>query len=240
MPYGGRVRVDVARAVECHLVEVQRLLPRDAADVDLDPTADYELVQRVARRDPDAAEAFLDRVRCVPRILEALNRASGRPLQSHDLDDLGQHVLAEMLGKLGAFPRNGIVDRWAYHFCVYSFFNRVRKLRRTTASRLTAGNEPADGLAPRLELLDVGLMHAAVEALPADERALFVAKALDGVTFDELARRSATSANTLKTWYYAIVSRLRAKLAPQFDRAAGRARRRNAETDDTDDTEGRT
>ncbi|MBK6941409.1 MAG: sigma-70 family RNA polymerase sigma factor [Planctomycetes bacterium] len=178
--------------------------------------SDFDVIQRVLERQPAATDEFLARVGCVPRILEALNRTSGRPLQSHDVEDLAQHVFAEMMRRLREFPPDGILDRWAYHFCTYSFLNRVRALRRSPTLQLDASHDPPSGPAPDDELLDIGQFHAALAELSAEQRDLVLAKVVEGRTFEEIGLRTKRSPNTLKSWYYASIERLRVRLAPKF------------------------
>lgn len=199
----------------------------DPAAVDDSNLSDFDVIQRVLLRQPAASDEFIARVACVPRIVEALNRTSGRPLRTHDVEDLAQHVLAEMLQHLREFPADGILDRWAYHFCVYSYYNRVRALRRTTTVPLDVAHDPTTATAQLDELLDIGQLVSALSELSAEQRDLVIEKAVEGRTFEEIGRRTSRSPNTLKSWYYASIERLRAKLALKFGDTDVRSRPRH-------------
>src|SRR5262245_47547866 len=80
--------------------------------------ADLSLVRGVHRGDPDASRRFIDRMRCIPKILSVLNARSGRPLDGHDLRDLTQDTLMAVWKKLDRFEGRASLETWAYRFCV--------------------------------------------------------------------------------------------------------------------------
>ncbi len=180
------------------------------------PLPDHDLVRRVIAREPIACEAFVERMRCVTRIVDAMNRASGRPLDSDESQDLAQQAITEILVHLPQFPPGGVLDRWVFCFCRNVFLNRVRKHWRRAASPLDAVTEPAQDDPTRDDLLDIAVFHEAFACLSPDDRALIEARHLDELTFDEIARRWNIPASTLKTRHGAAMHRLRRRLAPKF------------------------
>ncbi|MBK6941414.1 MAG: sigma-70 family RNA polymerase sigma factor [Planctomycetes bacterium] len=157
----------------------------------------------------------------MPRIVDAMNRAAGRPLDSDDTADLAQHTITEILAHLPQFPPDGILDRWVFCFCRNSFLNRVRRHWRHAATPLDAVAEPSQLDPSRDEMLDIALFHEAFALLSADERALIEAKNLDDLTFDEIARRWNIPASTLKTRHGVAMDRLRRRLGPKFGHNPG-------------------
>lgn len=180
------------------------------------PLPDHELARRVIAREPVACEVFVERMRCVPRIVDAMNRAAGRPLDADEAQDLAQHTITEVLAQLPRFPADGILDRWVFCFCRNAFLNRVRKHWRRAAAPLDSVAEPTRVDESPDELLDIALFHDAFATLSPDDRALIEAKNLDDLTFDEIARRWGIPASTLKTRHRVAMDRLRRRLGPKF------------------------
>ena len=186
--------------------------------------ADLELVRRVLAGRPAAVEAFVERMRCVPRILGARNARAGRPLAPEELADLAQEVFALLWNKLAEFRGEARVEAWAYPFCLLQFMNHVRKKTRRPANmELTEldvhpTNAPAQdsGAGVALDPLDASHVHNALLRLVDAERAVIRMKQFDGYTFEVIAAALDISVNTAKTRYYRGLTKMRASLAPRF------------------------
>jgi RNA polymerase sigma-70 factor (ECF subfamily) len=197
--------------------------------------ADLELVRRVLAGGADAVERFVERMRCVPRILGARNARAGRPLTPEELADLAQEIFALLWRKLPEFRGEARVEAWVYPFCLLQFMNQVRKKTRRPASvpiteldadpRGGASGTPgrgessgggfADGTGA-LDPLDATEVHEALDRLGEAERAVIRMKQFDGATFEDIATRLDIPINTAKTRYYRGLTKLRATLAPRF------------------------
>lgn len=92
---------------------------------------------------PDAVSALADRMRCIPRMLAARNRRSGRPLSEHDLADLAQDTASAILKKLASFEGRASLETWFHRFCGFEFANAVRRSSRqpTTMSEIDDAND---------------------------------------------------------------------------------------------------
>jgi len=150
-----------------------------------------------------------------------------------DADDIVQEVFAELfeayrlmkpIERMGAWlmrvARNRIIDR---------FRGRARAARvlapggeealeEALALDLSALISGASG--PEAQLQQSALAEAleeAIAALPAEQRAVFVAHELEGVSFKTLARQTGTPLNTLLGRKHAAVRRLRESLQTLYD-----------------------
>lgn len=128
--------------------------------------------------------------------------------------------LAQPVGQIGAWlmrvARNRIIDR----------FRRKRPERlldavhgageeRVLDELLPAADGTPETAAMRELLLDE--IEAALEELPREQREVFIAQELDGLTFRELAERSGESINTLLSRKRYAVLRLRERLQAVYE-----------------------
>jgi len=159
--------------------------------------------------------------------LLALIRAS--VAEAADAEDILQETLYELVvayrmmqpiehagAWLARVARNRIVDRFR------------RKRPQPLAEQATDGDEervldellPAADGTPETAAMRAVLMEeieAALGALPREQREVFLAQELDGLTFRELAERSGVSINTLLSRKRYAVRQLRAQLQTVYD-----------------------
>src|SRR5262245_21892256 len=79
---------------------------------DRERTADLELVRAAKALDRDAIEPLVERMRCIPRMLQSKNAQHGRPLSAEDLADLGQQVFATVWQKCDEFLGDAQLESW--------------------------------------------------------------------------------------------------------------------------------
>ena len=70
-----------------------------------------------------AIDEFIERMRCVPGILAALNARCGRQLDEHLLADVVQDVLIVVWSKLPEFQGTGRLELWVYRICQFELMN---------------------------------------------------------------------------------------------------------------------
>jgi DNA-directed RNA polymerase specialized sigma24 family protein len=79
-------------------------------------------------------ETFIERMACIPAILERKNRKLPFAFKRDELQDLAQDVFARIWGKLETFAGEGCLEAWAYRFCHNVMMNaqqsRWRRHRR--------------------------------------------------------------------------------------------------------------
>ena len=162
-----------------------------------------------ARTSREALDLLVDRLRVIPRFLEAINRRHGKGFSEADLDDLSQDTALRVWRKLDELGSLSTLDNWIYRFCVLEYMNRMRKASR--APRLSAARddvpEPSTEKSPAVEEL-----AACLDELPQAEAEVVELRHFDGLGFQEIGARLSISANTAKTRYYRALTRLRFKL----------------------------
>lgn len=180
-----------------------------------DPGADLELVRRALAGEEAAITELSQQLKCVPRMLAARNRRMGRPLNEHDLADLGQETSMIIVRKLDEFEGRAPLEGWIYKICEFEFRNGLRRKRRqlpTVDNDLETEQPSADpetvnrmAMSERVEraLAEVGGVEAETVRW----------KFFEDLTFKEMGERTGMSPNTLKTRFYRGMERLKLILA---------------------------
>ena len=179
---------------------------------------DGRLVRRVMGNSQIARAEFVERMKCVPRMLSAKNARLGSPLAECDLEDVAQDTIAAVWRRLPVFEGRSALETWVYKICNLSFLGRTRQMKRRRDMEVM-GEDEADGAASdpsRLTTEDAGRVMAVLETLPDEDRRLVERKLFDGETFARLSEECGESANTLKTRYYRALERLERSLRALF------------------------
>jgi RNA polymerase sigma factor (sigma-70 family) len=168
-----------------------------------------------------------------PRLLAYLRR---RIADAAEAEDIVQDALYELLvayrmlqpveearAWLARVARNRLID---------SFRRRAVRARADVeleadalADLLPAASDGPEAAAMRAALLQ--RLEAALAELPAEQRAVFVAHELDGVSFAELAERSGVSLNTLLSRKHYATRFLRRRLRDAWEDWTGLKGERN-------------
>lgn len=166
-----------------------------------DPEAELAFVRDVIQRKPDAVARFAQRLRCVPRFLLAQNARYGRPLDDHELEDLVGDVSLVVWRKLDQFAGHSPLEGWILKVCTLEFMNSMRR-RFRRPGEFPEGN-PDNLPGPAADsAVDAERVHLAVDRVGGVEAELIRMKHFEALSFDEIAARMRTSANTVKTRYY--------------------------------------
>ncbi len=178
------------------------------------PDADLRMIAEALASDEKAMDALIDRMRCVPAMVAALNAKLGRPLDTSELHDVSQEALMLIWQRLPSFEGRSTFETWVHRFCSFVLLNAARK-RRRARTREVLDVEPADGSRPTSESrwAEYDDVHCALERLSDEESRCVRLKHFDDLTFDEIGARLAISSNTAKTQYYRGLRRLRELLA---------------------------
>jgi len=175
---------------------------------------DVELLRSARSGRPEAVEAFVLRMRCIPRYLASINGRHGRPLAPDALDDAAQQVFTLVWAKSEEYRGEARLETWAYTFCSQTFFNLMRgEYRRASTLRVEcdALPTPAPSRAIGDDLDDAALL-CALERLDSESVKVLRLKLFEGLTFSEIAARLAISANTAKSRHYRGLTELRDRL----------------------------
>lgn len=179
--------------------------------------ADHELVQRVLAGDGRALEEFLERARCIPRILHFKNHRLSHPLPASDMADLAQETFARIWARLDRYLGTGSLEAWMYRFCCNVL---VRALEHASSGRAQALGEVASEEATTHHHHGSGTwagerIERTIGALPEAYEAVVRLKLLSEMTFQELAGRLGIPVNTAKTRYYRGMEQVRRALGTE-------------------------
>ena len=154
-----------------------------------------------------------------------------RVVNPADVEDLLQEVFTELVEANRLLMPIDYVTGWLFRVARNRITDLFRKKRPANWSDAAAGDE--DGELLRIEdwlpspdagpealfvrhaLLDE--LRAALEDLPAEQRAVFVAHEIEGRSFAELARETGVNVNTLLARKRYAVLHLRERLQPLHD-----------------------
>jgi RNA polymerase sigma-70 factor (ECF subfamily) len=188
------------------------------------PSRDVLLVRGALSGRGEAVREFLERMRCVPRMVAAHNAKLGSPLAEEALEDVVQEALVAIWRKLERFDGRAALETWVYPFCAFEFLRRLRAERRLPKGldQALAGSILEPVAPSEASLLELEPVLEELEALDPDQAAVLRLKHFEDLTFEALAQRLAISPNTAKTRYYAGLQKLRGRLGK---RLTGRAAR---------------
>lgn len=175
----------------------------------LDPHPDLELARRARAGSTDARRVFIERMRCVPRMLAARNSHLQRPLGRDDLEDLSQETLLSIWRGLGSFAGRSTLETWAYRICAAALADHVRGLVRAPRIGAIVTPETPDRANDAETLVDQDRLYRAIDRLDEPDGGVVRLKHFELLTFEEIGERLDHPSSTVKTWYYRGIDRLR-------------------------------
>ena len=175
---------------------------------------DQRLLADVAAGRPGAVDRLSLRMRCVARILAALNARMGHVLDSHDLADLAQETLLVILRKLHLYEGRASLQGWAYRIAYFEFMNCVRRRWRREGKAASEGEEVIERGVEGHDPWRFEELHRALERIPVKEAQIVRLKHLEELTFDQISQAVSTPRSTVKARYYRGLEALRELLAP--------------------------
>lgn len=184
--------------------EVQRSPTRSHA-------SDLALARRTLAGERAAEREFVERMRCVPKILAAQSARLRNPIARSDLEDLSQETLLTIWRRLDTYEGMATLESWAWGFCHLTLANFLRVRGRRPPLASAGEHDVAD--ASRGDVFEFERLHLAVEQLAAGDRQVLHLKNVEELTFDQIAERLAEPASTVKTHYYRAIEALRRLLA---------------------------
>ncbi|MBP1655338.1 MAG: polymerase, sigma-24 subunit, subfamily [Bacteroidetes bacterium] len=170
---------------------------------------DAELVQEVRNGN---RQAFTELMR---RYQERVYWTARRIVGGHDdAEDVAQETFVRAYLNLGEFRAESAFFTWLYRIAVNLSLNQLRKrqvvqylresdlLSRFVASERTPASE--------FEFRETeARLHAAVQLLPERQKAVFVLRFFDGLSYDEIAEILKTSVGGLKANYFHALRKIR-------------------------------
>jgi RNA polymerase sigma-70 factor (ECF subfamily) len=182
-----------------------------------DPALDLALVRDVLSKKEAAIRQLADRLRCVPRILGALNARLGRPLDEHDLADVVQDAVYVLLRKLGEFRGEVAFEGWAFRVCRFELMNAIRHRRRRPLRESLDDDANCDPAAERewCRMLTREALEVAIERIGGAEADALRMRHFEGLSFEDMAVRLRVTLTAVKGRYYRGLARLEAIVAEQ-------------------------
>jgi RNA polymerase sigma-70 factor (ECF subfamily) len=179
-----------------------------------DPSAmpsDADLVRAVLSSDPAAREQFVARMRCVPRILAAMNARHGRALDDEMLADLAQDAVVVIWRKLPEFREPGPLEAWVYGIAYLEFRNacrrraraRKRQLPLSEAAHAVSEQESESNEAPWNDI------EVALSRLDPEDLSIIRLRHDEALSFEAIGARLGIPMNTAKTRYHRSLRSLR-------------------------------
>lgn len=183
--------------------------------------SDAELIAGIARGSERAFRTFYRR--WSPRLLPFLIGATG---SREVAEDLLQEAFLRILKAAGSFQPTGKASAWIYRICTnlaYSYWRRQRNNPVVAVPHLeeisTLRPAPAEAgpESTHLQSAFVEDVRMALDALPPNQRMVFIMKANLGLTYDEVAAILRCPAGTVKSRFHHAVRKLRANLQSWAD-----------------------
>ena len=184
-------------------------------------SGDLELVLRYQKGEVEALKSLLERYKR-PLFRFILNSVG----QGDDADEIFQEVWFRAIKKMDSY-RHGNFMGWLFRICHNLIVDRARARQRVLS--LDEENEegqsmvdriPAEGLAPSLAAADGELgrrIRAAVGALPAEQKEVFLLRTEADMPFKEIARVQRVSINTALARMHYAVAKLRDTLKVDYE-----------------------
>jgi RNA polymerase sigma-70 factor (ECF subfamily) len=160
-----------------------------------------------------ARTEFVERMKCVPRILAAKNARMGSPLNDADVEDVVQETLVSVWRRLPTFEGRAALETWVYRFCHLKLCKFLESRRRVPRPVEELEEEEQEGAAPG-DPDEFEQVYLALDRIDEGEAAVLRLKHFEQLTFEEIGRSLGVSPNTAKTRYYRGLERLRDLLEP--------------------------
>lgn len=183
---------------------------------------DLALVRDALQGVGPAREEVGRRLQKVHMMVEARARSTGAPLQGHDCEDIAQQSTLTALNRLHTFEGRARLETWLYRICVFELLSHLRRTRRRdqllarwireNLAEFEARFAPSATLPPDLRRLE-----RALDELGPPRADVVRLRNLEGLTFPEIARRTGTLENTVRSHYHRGVRWLRRRLAATDD-----------------------
>lgn len=169
---------------------------------------DLQLIERFQNGDETAFNEI------VLRYQQKVYWIARRYLGDHDdADDVVQEVFVKVYDALRSFRKDSAVSTWLYRISVNQSLNFIRWKKVKTFLRLDEVREEqiSDDATPHEHLEDKegrSLIDEAVQGLPEKQRAVFVLRYYQDLTYEEIAETLKTSIGGLKANYFHAVKKI--------------------------------
>ncbi len=139
--------------------------------------------------------------------------------QQQEAEDISQKVFLQIFRKIASFRGDAALSSWIYRMTVnicINHFRKEKKRKEHISNELSAvGEQGTSGLQSRNEGFNLAPhLKAAIRALPAGYRMVFVLHDIEGHKHEEIARMLKISSGTSKSQLHKARKELRTYLEP--------------------------
>jgi len=170
---------------------------------------DSNLVAGALRGTADDVEAFIDRMRCIPRILGVLNGRLGSGLSPDDLGDLAQDTLVIVWRKLSHYDGRSSLESWAYGIAWMEMRNAVRRRNRRPTTLADVTDARLHDATPKDGTFDEERIRNGLSRLDPAEETILRMRHFEELTFESAASKLGISVSAAKSRYYRGLEKLR-------------------------------
>jgi RNA polymerase sigma-70 factor (ECF subfamily) len=178
-----------------------------------DGVQDLELVRLALRARPLEQARLIERMMCVPSILNAINARMGWPLSEDELADTAQNTATLVWRKLPTFNGTSLLETWFYGIARFEILNALRHKRLRTADPI---DDEISSVREEDPDVDVERIRAALDRLEDEQAQIVRLHHFDDLTLDQCAAHLGISLSATKRRYYRAVERLHGYLSGTF------------------------
>jgi len=187
----------------------------------MDSPSDAELVQEVRN---GSRRAFTELMR---RYQQRVYWTARRLIGNHDdAEDIAQETFVKAYLSLGDFRGESSFFTWLYRIAVNLSLNALRKRQLITYVReselmrrvIPGGQDPAQETHNRET---ESRLHQAVESLPEKQKAVFILRFYDALSYDEIAVLLRTSVGGLKANYHHALRKVQKMMSDENPKTSG-------------------
>lgn len=183
--------------------------------------ADRELVEHALDGDRAALDSLVERMVCIPRILDALDLQHGFALGEAALDEAAQVARTRVVRDLASFEGSSTLETW-FHGYAYNAYREARRDRSRDAAWLVSFDQVDWDDAQELETAppadvrpeardEVAWLYDALETMGTLNREIVELHLVDGLSFSALALRFTMTSVAVKARYYRTLEEIRAR-----------------------------
>jgi len=172
---------------------------------------DVGFVRRVLVGNLDARREFIERMKCVPRMLVVRNASSRFVLTDHEIEDLTQEILMTIWRKLDTYRGDAALETWVGSFCHRAFLNAAKiKIRNSSRTRIV---DDPEVVSPEQHEIDrFERLYRALDEMNGENARIVRLKHFDQLTFEQIGERLRRATSTIKSCYYEAIERLRTRM----------------------------
>ena len=176
---------------------------------------DMRLVGDVLAGDARARAEFVERMRCVSRMLVARNNRIGAPLSRDELLDVVQDTFVALWTRLDSYAGRATLESWAFRFCHLCMLRHLERLeRRNALLRLASPLLARGGVDDTDETAGERESFARILALLSRREAEVTRlRYLEQLEFTEIGAALGISPSSAKTHCYRALDKLRGLVA---------------------------